>query len=59
MGRGECHILRKSTFVEYGGYNEELAAGEDFDLLEELGKTVKSYLPVILQFTNHLDDIEK
>ena len=36
MGRGECHILRKSTFDEYGGYNEELAAGEDFDLFRRI-----------------------
>lgn len=41
MGRGECHIIRKSTFDEYGGYNEELAAGEDFDLFRRIRKDGK------------------
>ena len=38
MGRGECHIIRKDDFVKSGGYNETLAAGEDFDLYKRLRK---------------------
>ncbi|MDP4219573.1 MAG: glycosyltransferase [Bacteroidota bacterium] len=41
MGRGECQIVLRSAFEKIGGYNESLAAGEDFDLykrLHELGK---------------------
>lgn len=43
MGRGECHIIQRNRFFETGGYNESLAAGEDFDLykrLRHLGKIV-------------------
>lgn len=43
MGRGECQIIRKSVFNEVRGYNETLAAGEDFDLfrrIRKLGKTL-------------------
>lgn len=36
MGRGECHVIRKSTFHSIGGYNEEIAAGEDFELFVRL-----------------------
>ncbi|MGE5683260.1 MAG: glycosyltransferase [Bacillota bacterium] len=36
MGRGECQIVRKSTFEEFHGYNEKLAAGEDFDLFRRI-----------------------
>jgi glycosyltransferase involved in cell wall biosynthesis len=36
MGRGECHIVRKEIFEELGGYNEELFAGEDFDLFRRI-----------------------
>ena len=32
MGRGECHIIKRECFEDFGGYNEKLAAGEDFDL---------------------------
>lgn len=32
MGRGECQVIPKSAFDAIGGYNESLAAGEDFDL---------------------------
>ncbi len=36
MGRGECHIIRKEIFRKLGGYNEKLAAGEDFDLYRRI-----------------------
>jgi glycosyltransferase involved in cell wall biosynthesis len=38
MGRGECQIVRKNVFVEVKGNNEELAAGEDFDLFRRIRK---------------------
>lgn len=38
MGRGECQIIRRNKFFEVGGYNENLAAGEDFDLYKRLRK---------------------
>ncbi len=40
MGRGECHIVREE-FFDAGGYNETLAAGEDFDLYRRLRKMGK------------------
>jgi glycosyltransferase involved in cell wall biosynthesis len=45
MGRGECQIVRKEAFQKVGGYNEEMAAGEDLDLfrrLKQLGKILFS-----------------
>ena len=36
MGRGECHIIRKEIFGKLGGYNENFAAGEDFDLYRRI-----------------------
>lgn len=39
MGRGECHIVRKEIFNLSGGYNEKLAAGEDFDLYKRLRRS--------------------
>jgi glycosyltransferase involved in cell wall biosynthesis len=36
MGRGECQIVRRQAFNAIGGYNAELAAGEDFDLFHRL-----------------------
>lgn len=36
MGRGECHIIRKDFFQKTGGYNEDMAAGEDYDLYRRL-----------------------
>ena len=36
MGRGECHIIRKNIFDKLGGYNENFAAGEDFDLYRRI-----------------------
>lgn len=41
MGRGECHIIRKNVFEEFNGYNENLAAGEDFDLFRRIRKKGK------------------
>lgn len=38
MGRGECQVIRKEVFNQFGGYNEELAAGEDFDLFRRIRK---------------------
>lgn len=38
MGRGECHVIRKEIFNKLNGYNENLAAGEDFDLFKRIRK---------------------
>ncbi len=38
MGRGECHIISREAFNLSGGYDEKLAAGEDFDLYNRLRK---------------------
>ena len=38
MGRGECQVIRKSTFIEAGGFNEAMAAGEDFEMFTRLKK---------------------
>lgn len=43
MGRGECHIIRKSVFQNFNGYNEALAAGEDFDLFRRIRKEGKIF----------------
>jgi len=37
MGRGECHIMRRTIFEQVGGYADTLAAGEDYDLFRRLG----------------------
>lgn len=37
MGRGECQIVRRAAFESVGGYNNEIAAGEDFDFYRRLG----------------------
>ncbi len=41
MGRGECHVIKKSVFQSAGGYNEVLAAGEDFDLFKRIRRKGK------------------
>ncbi len=41
MGRGECHIVRKEIFKELKGYDQRLAAGEDFDLFRRIRKKGK------------------
>ncbi len=38
MGRGNCQIVRHEAFRKVKGYNEELVAGEDFDLFRRLGR---------------------
>lgn len=43
MGRGECHIVRRKIFEESGKYNENFAAGEDFDLFRRIRKLGKIY----------------
>lgn len=43
MGRGECHIIKKEIFEKVNGYNEEFAAGEDFDLFRRIRKLGKIY----------------
>lgn len=43
MGRGECQVIRRGMFDRVGGYNESLAAGEDFNLfvrLRRMGRIV-------------------
>lgn len=41
MGRGECQIVRSNTFKEVGGYNDNIVAGEDFDLYRRISKISK------------------
>jgi len=36
MGRGECQVVKKSAFIKAGGYNNEIVAGEDFDLYKRI-----------------------
>lgn len=38
MGRGECQIVRSDMFHKVGGYANEMAAGEDFNLYQKLGR---------------------
>lgn len=38
MGRGECQMVRKNVFELMEGYNEKLAAGEDYDLYRRIKK---------------------
>ena len=41
MGRGECHVIKTEVFKKVNGYNEMMAAGEDYELflrLHRLGK---------------------
>lgn len=48
MGRGECQIVKRRVFESIGGYNERLAAGEDFDLYRRISKIGET------RFTNKL-----
>lgn len=41
MGRGECHIIKRDSFFYVGNYNENMTAGEDFDLYKRLKKIGK------------------
>ena len=41
MGRGECQIIRREIFEKINGFNEKLAAGEDFDLFKRIRKLGK------------------
>lgn len=36
MGRGECQVIRKDIFDKVNGYNENCAAGEDFELFTRI-----------------------
>ncbi|MFP4529055.1 MAG: glycosyltransferase [Candidatus Kapaibacterium sp.] len=36
MGRGECQIVCREVFREVGGYNDNIVAGEDFDLYRRI-----------------------
>lgn len=38
MGRGECQMIRSDVFMKVNGYNELLAAGEDYDLYRRIKK---------------------
>lgn len=38
MGRGECQIVRADVFRKVGGYNPNIAAGEDFDLFRRMSR---------------------
>jgi glycosyltransferase involved in cell wall biosynthesis len=41
MGRGECQIVKKAIFNKISGYDETIAAGEDFDLYRRISKIGK------------------
>lgn len=41
MGRGECHIIRRSVFQKVNGYATGIAAGEDYDMFRRLEKVGK------------------
>ena len=38
MGRGECQIIRREIFEKMNGFNEKLAAGEDFESFTRIKK---------------------
>jgi glycosyltransferase involved in cell wall biosynthesis len=41
MGRGECQVIKRYMFEVIGGNNENLAAGEDFDLFRKIRRRGK------------------
>jgi glycosyltransferase involved in cell wall biosynthesis len=41
MGRGECHVMKKETFEKIGGYDEKIAAGEDYEMFLRLRRKGK------------------
>lgn len=41
MGRGECQMVKREIFEVLNGYNESLAAGEDYDLYRRIRKLGK------------------
>jgi glycosyltransferase involved in cell wall biosynthesis len=41
MSRGECMVVNRQLFEELKGFNEKLAAGEDFDLFTRVRKNGK------------------
>lgn len=43
MGRGECHIMSREVYSKHNGYNENMAAGEDFDLYKRIRKYGKIF----------------
>ncbi|MCK5456132.1 MAG: glycosyltransferase, partial [Melioribacteraceae bacterium] len=43
MGRGECHIMSREVYSKHNGYNENMAAGEDFDLYKRIRKNGKIF----------------
>jgi len=51
MARGECQIVRAELFRRVGGYNEALAAAEDYDLFRRLGGRGRiAFLPGVTVF---------
>jgi glycosyltransferase involved in cell wall biosynthesis len=38
MGRGECQAVRRDVFETVGGYDERLAAGEDFEFFDRIAR---------------------
>ena len=50
MGRGNCQIVRASSFRQAHGYNERLVAGEDYDLFRRLRQVgrVKFFWPLVI-----------
>lgn len=36
MGRGECQVIKRKYFEMFNGYNENLTAGEDYDLYRKI-----------------------
>ena len=52
MSRGECMVISRGLFNELNGFNEQLFAGEDFDLFTRVrkhGKVKFIYNPVICE----------